>query len=735
MRIRTLSLSLNAAILTVALVAFVPVAFGQAGNSGGDTLSKELSLDLGKGVSMKLVHIPAGKFKMGNHDTPAETIKKVGGEEEHVSDEYPAHEVTISKPFYMGIYELTQAQWKAVMGTEPWLTKSALAIAGAQPRPEGFDDYPAVWMNSYDAIEFCRKLSKKTGMSVTLPTEAQWEYACRAGSTTTFSFGDDLSKLIDYGWYGGLGAGQKEDYAHRVGQLKPNPWGLYDMHGNVWEFCSDWYDKDFYSRSPSVDPENTTETDLRCLRSGSFHSVPAVSRSSQRARWVGPKQVRYNYGMRVVVTADAQEKSDGDTNRPGLDKIVQSMFYKAQHQETGNMWDVWLYHHSGTYFLYYLANVGEHRWRWDNISMATSPDGVHWTERGPILKKTPGAKWMGTGSTWKSPTFEQDGKFYMNYSEEFDGRQNIYFAESTDLLNWTRLEGEEYRFVQNEQWYKKKGRWDCIWTIPKPGGGLYGYWTASPDRSKKEAADGIFGFGESLDGVHWKALAPPRVIDDENSGEVGAVEKIGGKYYMLFGHYPAMTTLVADSPEGPFRKAKKNYKVLTGHTYFSRFFRHPEGMLACHFTQARDVQVSFAPIKDVRIDHEGALRFGWWKENEKMKHRPIAVERPLDSKAAVALLGNSFDTKQGIILEGTLKLPKAKDSPRCGVYIECKNNLGVGVLIDSTGVAELGPMKADGKDFKAEKRVDREMTFDSPAAFRLLLRGSLMEFYLDDILI
>ena len=104
------SFLLPATILTVALLAFVPVAFGQAGDPGGDTVSKDLSLDLGNGVSLKLVHIPAGKFKMGNHDTPAETIKKVGGEEEHVSDEYPAHEVTISKPFYMGIYELTQAQ-------------------------------------------------------------------------------------------------------------------------------------------------------------------------------------------------------------------------------------------------------------------------------------------------------------------------------------------------------------------------------------------------------------------------------------------------------------------------------------------------------------------------------------------------------------------------------------------------------------------------------------------------
>ncbi|MFT6178123.1 MAG: hypothetical protein ACJAQT_001683 [Akkermansiaceae bacterium] len=99
------------------------------------------------------------------------------------------------------------------------------------------------------------------------------------------------------------------------------------------------------------------------------------------------------------------------------------------------------------------------------------------------------------------------------------------------------------------------------------------------------------------------------------------------------------------------------------------------------------------------------------------------------------MLGNTFDTKQGILMEGTLRLPKAKDSARCGVYIECTHDLGAGLLIVSTGVAELGPMKADGTGFKSEKRVDREMKFGSPAAFRLLLKGSLMEFYLDDILI
>ena len=123
--------------------------------------------------------------------------------------------------------------------------------------------------------------------------------------------------------------------------------------------------------------------------------------------------------------AYAQDSSKDELDLLSSNHSVQSMFYKAQNKETGNMWDVWLYYHEGTYFLYHLADKGE---RWDNISMATSPDGVHWTEQGPILKKTPEANWMGTGSIWKSPQFNKDGKFYMNFSEEIGGRQNIYFA-------------------------------------------------------------------------------------------------------------------------------------------------------------------------------------------------------------------------------------------------------------------------------------------------------------------
>ena len=407
---------------------------------------------------------------------------------------------------------------------------------------------------------------------------------------------------------------------------------------------------------------------------------------------------------------------------------IQSMFYKAKLKETGNMWDTWLYHHKGTYYLYYLAKSGG---KWNNISMARSPDGVHWREIGRVLAMGKGVTWMGTGSTWKSPNFAKDGKFFMNFSEWKGPRQTIFFAESKDLVKWTRL-GGEYEFVQDERWYQARGRWDCIWTIARPGGGLYGYWTATP----KGETGGRFGFGRTLDGVKWEALAPPKV-HGAGGGEVGAIEKFGRKYYMMFGNRGRMVTLTADKPEGPFNKARKNFNLLSGHTYFSRFFPSPGGILVNHHSIARNGQVYFAPLKQAAIDKAGTLRLGWWKGNEKMKHEPVEVKPPAAGKggaAKIAMLGGAFGVEKGLILEGTLVLPKA-GGPRRGLYVECGKESGSAILVDGRGAAQLGPMKADGSGFKAEKKADREMTFARPARFRLLLRHSLLEFYLDDILI
>ena len=405
----------------------------------------------------------------------------------------------------------------------------------------------------------------------------------------------------------------------------------------------------------------------------------------------------------------------------------QRMFYKARSKQTGNMWDTWLFFHNATYHLYYLAKRGR---QWNNISMATSPDGVHWTERGRILSKARGVTWMGTGSTWKSPSFDKDGKFVMNFSEWRGPRQTIFFAESTDLLHWKRL-GNELEFKQDERWYKPNGRWDCIWTLPRPGGGLYGYWTATPK------SRGRFGFGQSLDGVRWEALQPP-LTPGVGGGEVGAIEKIAGKCYMMFGTGGLMVTLLADRPQGPFRPAKKNYRLLAGHTYFARFFPTPGGLLVNHHSIARNGQVYFGTLKRAVLDKEGTLRLAWWEGNEKLKTKAVDVklpEKPKRGGSPITMLANALDTDGGVVVEGTLALPSARRIKARGLYVERGQERGAAILVSAGGVSELGPMAADGSGFRCEKRVDRQMPFGKTARFRLLLKHSLLEFYLDDILI
>jgi formylglycine-generating enzyme required for sulfatase activity len=199
-----------------------------------------VTLDLGNGVTMKLVLIRPGKFLMGSPDS----------EQGHEPNEGPQHVVVISKPFYMGVTEVTQAQYEAVMGTNPSKFKEPTN--------------PVHSVSWDEAVEFCRKLSDKTGKTVRLPTEAEWEYACRAGTKTRFSFGDSESALGDYAWFSS-NSGQK---TQPVGQKKPNPWGLYDMHGNVFEWCADWYGS--YSSGVSTDPQGATSGGDRVMRGGSW---------------------------------------------------------------------------------------------------------------------------------------------------------------------------------------------------------------------------------------------------------------------------------------------------------------------------------------------------------------------------------------------------------------------------------------------------------------------------------
>ena len=225
---------------------------------------KELTLDLGGAVTMKLILIRPGKFMMGEVDP---------------------QEVTLTKPFYMGATPVTQAQYEAVMGANPSFNKGA-----ANPVDT------VVWD---DAVEFCKKLSAKTSQAVRLPTEAEWEYACRAGTQTAFSFGDDESASGDYAWHNGNSGGT----THPVGQKKPNPWGLCDMHGNVWQWCADWFGD--YPKQAATDPQGPASGTARVLRGGSWNYAPHDCRSATRGS-NSPEGRFVDFGFRVVVTATDQ---------------------------------------------------------------------------------------------------------------------------------------------------------------------------------------------------------------------------------------------------------------------------------------------------------------------------------------------------------------------------------------------------------------------------------------------
>jgi formylglycine-generating enzyme required for sulfatase activity len=274
-------------------------------------LSKTATLDLGGGVKMDLVLIAAGTFTMGSNDGD--------------SDESPPHEVRISQAFYMGKYEVTQGQWEAVMGNNP----SWFSTGGAGKDKVGGADtsnHPVESVSWDDCQEFCKKLSARTGKAVRLPTEAEWEYACRAGTTTAFYFGETIS--TDQANYDGnytyvsawaarrsasetdqanydrnytYGNGRKGQYRQKttpVGSFPANTWGLYDMHGNVWEWCADWYGP--YASGAQTDPRGASSGDGRVLRGGSWRVSPLDCRSAARLRnW--PDYRRHGLGVRVAV--------------------------------------------------------------------------------------------------------------------------------------------------------------------------------------------------------------------------------------------------------------------------------------------------------------------------------------------------------------------------------------------------------------------------------------------------
>ena len=243
------------------------LALGCLAGTGAALSAEGVTLDLGGGVSMRFNPIPAGRFTMGSPP-----------EERGRDNDELQRPVTITKPFYMGIHAVTQLQWLTIMGTSP-------------SRFSGID-LPVERVSWDDAAEFCKKLSEKTGRTVRLPTEAEWEYACRAGTTTAFNTGDDIKPE-----QANFNESRKKQTTP-VGSYPANALGLFDMHGNVWEWCADWYG--FYPEGAATDPKGPERSPLRTLRGGSWSRYPRYCRSANRS-WLGPDSRDDDIGFRAAL--------------------------------------------------------------------------------------------------------------------------------------------------------------------------------------------------------------------------------------------------------------------------------------------------------------------------------------------------------------------------------------------------------------------------------------------------
>lgn len=270
----------------------------------------------------ELVWCPPGKFRMGSGEAPLPD-----------ANETPV-DVTLSQGLWVAKREVTQAQWKAVMGTEPWKT--------FQDHREGANN-AASHVTWTESVEFCRKLTeteRKSGSipadwEFRLPTEAEWEYFARAGTTTRYSFGNDGKQLSDHAWWRDNADAKGEKYAHEVGKLKPNPWGLYDIHGNVYEWCQDSF---VMLLRGGTDPlVNDPKIDNRVNRGGGWDGRDELAHTSSNRRWTPQNERRNNLGLRVVLGHPLKTPtvSQAGPPPPAESAPAPTRLYVAQHAVDG----------------------------------------------------------------------------------------------------------------------------------------------------------------------------------------------------------------------------------------------------------------------------------------------------------------------------------------------------------------------------------------------------------------
>jgi formylglycine-generating enzyme required for sulfatase activity len=275
-------------MLTTAFCTSCTEKTDPAGITPGSSITVTLPDLLDNARPLEMVLIAPGSFQMGCPQS----------ESGHIGREWPPHRVTITKPFYLAKYEITQAQWQAVMGSNPGTGYGS------------GDNHPVYFVSWNDCREFIGRLNRMEQGTFRFPTEAEWEYACRAGTSTRFWFGDatdcsnvrEYCELMDrYMWWGGNNG--KQGYpegAKETGLKKPNPLGLYDISGNVWEWCSDWWEPPS-DRGKQIDPQGPETGNLKIMRGGAWESHALHQRSSDRSP-IAPDNKEYGRltGLRLV---------------------------------------------------------------------------------------------------------------------------------------------------------------------------------------------------------------------------------------------------------------------------------------------------------------------------------------------------------------------------------------------------------------------------------------------------
>ncbi len=326
----------SALVALATLGSLIPLTAQELRAAGGE---KQITNSIG----MKLTLVPSGEFMMGGGESAEETAaffrKNYGMDRlraDFFDDQHPRHRVRITKPFYLGTYHVTRGQFRQFVKDSGYKTEAETIAPGVKSGASGWDsqkqrfefykdycwqnvgfeqtdEHPVLCVSWDDAMAFCRWLSRKEGKTYRLPTEAEWEYACRAGTKTRYYSGDDPETLAKVGNVADASAKAKVPdpmtikasdgylFTAPVGQFKPNAFGLYDMHGNAWQWCADWFGEDYYGRSSVDDPKGPDAGVVRVLRGGSWLNRPDYCGSA--FRFYGATDYAGNYsGFRVART-------------------------------------------------------------------------------------------------------------------------------------------------------------------------------------------------------------------------------------------------------------------------------------------------------------------------------------------------------------------------------------------------------------------------------------------------